>query len=472
MEVDLVSKDGRTIPALFSASVFGDREDRVGGMIITAKDITERKGMEEALRRAHDELEQHVRERTAELHRAYESLQRQMLERSDLENQLRQSQKMEAVGRLAGGVAHDFNNQLAVIRGYVEMILDDVPDGTRLHTQLSQIEEAVRRSADLTEQLLLFTSKQPVNIRPVDLNACLMDLEGMLRPLLGEDIVVQMDLADDLWAAKADPGNISQVVTNLAVNARDAMPEGGTLTFTTLNVDIDDVYCRRVPEARPGSFVCVTVCDTGVGMDEAVRTRLFEPFFTTKGLGKGTGLGLSLVYGMVQAHEGWIVVESQPGQGSRFAIHLPSEGREAAAGRSDVEPGRRRGPQGRGERILLVEDEPALREMTHQFLAENGYLVRPCSTVGEATEIFRQEKVPFDLILSDVVLPDGRGTDLVFDFLGECPDLAAVLVTGYTDERGDWQRAREAGLSLLQKPVEMAVLLDYVQRALKTSSAR
>ncbi len=319
----------------------------------------------------------------AELHRAYESLQRQMLERSDLENQLRQSQKMEAVGRLAGGVAHDFNNQLAVIRGYVEMMLDDVPEGTRLQAQLTEIDEAVRRSADLTEQLLLFTSKQPVNIRPVDLNACLVDLEGMLRPLLGEDIVVQIDLADDLWTAKADPGNIDQVVTNLAVNARDAMPEGGTLTIVTHNADIDDAYCRRFPEGRPGPFVRLTVSDTGVGMDDAVRSRLFQPFFTTKGLGKGTGLGLSLVYGMVQAHEGWIAVYSEPGQGSRFTIHLPSEGREAATGMSGAELGRRRGPQGRGERILLVEDEPALREMTHQFLAENGYLVHPCSTAGE-----------------------------------------------------------------------------------------
>ena len=466
LEESLLSKDGRRIPVLFSASAFKDKGDRTAGVIITARDITERKQAEEALQSAYGELEQRVEERTAELQRINESLMREMTERRNLEDQLRQSQKMDAVGRLAGGVAHDFNNQLAVIRGYVEMSLEDYAEDSPIHQDLVQIEKAVRRSASLTDQLLMFSSNQPVNMETLDLNSEVGDLQKMLGRLLGAAVEVHLDLADDLWRVNADSGNIDQVITNLALNARDAMPEGGTIAIQTRNVEVDDAFCQQFSDARPGRFVRLNVSDTGTGMDEEVRSRLFEPFFTTKAPGKGTGLGLAVVYGIVQAHEGWITVESQPGRGSRFEIYLPALDREAEAAEGDLQPASSDQFRGEGERVLLVEDEPSLREVTRRTLVERGYVVQTAGTVAEATEAFRRGDPPFDLILCDVVLPDGRGPDLVFELLREQPGVAAILVTGYTDDRTDWERVDKAGLALLQKPVPMAVLLEQMRRAL------
>jgi PAS domain S-box-containing protein len=386
-------------------------------------------------------------------------------ERKRLEEQLRQSQKMEAVGQLAGGVAHDFNNQLGIIKGYVDLVLRATPEDSPVRHNLLQVRETVLRSARLIRQLLLFGRKQPMEMRPTDLNYQVRELQKMLRRLLGEDIEVELDLTEGLWTVNADPGNLDQVIINLSVNARDAMPGGGALRFRTRNEVIDEAHCRQRPEARAGRFVCLAVCDTGVGMDEEVKARLFEPFFTTKGPGRGTGLGLAVVYGIVQAHEGWIAVESRVGQGSRFEVYLPvlELGTEAEdTAERPLLPDRYRG---QGERVLLVEDEPMLRAVTEQALVENGYAVRACGTVAEAMEAFRREGG--DLILSDVVLPDGRGTDLVFQALRERPGLAALLVTGYTDERADWDRVREAGLTLLQKPFETADLLEQIYRALQ-----
>jgi PAS domain S-box-containing protein len=388
-------------------------------------------------------------------------------ERKRLEEQLRQSQKMEAVGQLAGGVAHDFNNQLGIIKGYVDLVLRATSEDSPVRHNLLQIRETVLRSTRLIRQLLLFSRKQPMEMRPTDLNYQVRELQKMLRRLLGEDIEVDLDLAEDLWTVNADPGNLDQMIINLSVNARDAMPEGGGLRFQTRNRSIDEACCRQHPEARTGRFVCLAVSDAGVGMDEEVRARLFEPFFTTKGPGRGTGLGLAVVYGIVQAHEGWITVESRPGQGSRFEIYLPVlelETEIADTGERPISLDRYRG---QGERVLLVEDEPMLRAVTGQALTENGYLVRACGTVAEATEALRRGEDRFDLILSDVVLPDGRGTDLVFQILSEQPELAALLMTGYADERADRDRVREAGLTLLLKPFETIDLLKQIREAIE-----
>ncbi|MDA0746838.1 MAG: ATP-binding protein [bacterium] len=426
-----------------------------------------------ALQRANDQLEVRVEERTRDLQTANAQLLAEITERQRTEavlrerdEQLRQSQKLEAIGRLAGGVAHDFNNQLAIIRGYVDMTLDDLGEASREYHNLSQISKAVQRSASLTDQLLMFSSRQPVNMRPLDLNRNVKDLQKMLGRLLGEDIEVEMELEESIWAVSADSGNIDQVITNLSVNARDAMPEGGTLKIRTHNQLADEVFCRKYAEARPGRFICLSVQDAGVGMTDEVQARLFEPFFTTKGPGKGTGLGLSVVYGIVQAHAGWVAVESKLGQGSCLSMFLPVVEQEVAPEEvptSAVPLGRFKG---HGERVLVVEDEPALREMTAHALADQGYIVQSCSTVMEATDVFRREIDSFDLVLSDVGLPDGRGTDMVFDFLQKKPGLAAILVTGYTDERAEWDRARDAGLLLLQKPVPMSTLLKHVQQVL------
>ena len=388
-------------------------------------------------------------------------------ERKRLEEQLRQSQKMEAVGQLAGGIAHDFNNQLGIIKGYVDLMLRPLSEDSPLRHNLLQVRETVLRSARLIRQLLLFSRKQPMEMRPTDLNHQVRELQKMLRRLLGEDVEVELVLTEGLWTVNADPGNLDQVIINLSVNARDAMPEGGGLKFQTRNEVIDEVCCPQHSEARTGRFICLAVSDTGLGMDEEIKARLFEPFFTTKGPGRGTGLGLAVVYGIVQAHEGWITVESRPGQGSRFEIYLPVlelETEIADTGERPISLDRYRG---QGERVLLVEDEPMLRAVTGQALTENGYLVRACGTVAEATEALRRGEDRFDLILSDVVLPDGRGTDLVFQVLGEQPELAALLMTGYTDERADRDRVREAGLTLLLKPFETIDLLKQIHEAIK-----
>ena len=468
VEGALRAKEGREVPVLLNVSAFRDREGKVGGLIATARDIGDRKQMEEALRAARDELEHRVRQRTSELYGINESLQREVEERRNLEEQLRQSQKMEAIGTLAGGVAHDFNNQLAIIRGYVDMVMDELPEDSRVQRNLTEVSKAVQRSASLTEQLLVFSSKQPTNMRSVDLNHLLSDLRKMLDRLLREDISVETEFSEDLWTVRADTGNINQIITNLSVNARDAMPSGGTLHIATRNVVIDDIYCRQFREASPGRFVCLTVSDTGIGMDAQVRSRLFEPFFTTKGPGKGTGLGLSVVYGIVQAHEGWITVHSRPGEGSRFEIYLRATESGIRPSREEEGSGRLAQYRGEGERILLVEDEPALRDMTGQVLRELNYKVHACGTVSDAWSAFRETGGSFDIVLSDVVLPDGRGTDLVLQLAKEQPSLGALLVTGYTDDASEWERVREAGLTLLQKPVRTPELLAEIRRALES----
>ena len=266
--------------------------------------------------------------------RLFTGIIRDITERRHLEAQLLQAQKMESIGQLAGGMAHDFNNQLGIILFDLELLLaSPLPADAPLRDDLNKIRKVVVRSADLTRQLLLFSRRQPMSMQSISLNHQVEDLQRMLERLLGEPITVDLDLDRELWVVSADTSNMAQVVTNLAINARDAMPQGGVLRMETKNIMVDQAYCRKFPQARPGPFVRLAVSDTGEGMDEGTRAHLFEPFFTTKEAGKGTGLGLAVVYGIVQAHEGWISVESQPDQGTRFEIYLPAlvTGTEKAA---------------------------------------------------------------------------------------------------------------------------------------------
>ena len=392
-----------------------------------------------------------------ETQQAYEELRR-------TQQQLLQAQKMEAIGQLAAGVAHDFNNQLTAIQGYAELMLLAVPEDSPLRRYIHQLCQATSRAASLTRQLLLFSRREPMNMVPVDLNYQIRELQKMLGRLIGEDIEIELALADDLWTVKADPGNIDQVITNLVVNARDAMPRGGLLRIGTENVIIDEAYCRHNPEARSGQYVCLTVADTGVGMDQRTMARIFEPFFTTKEVGKGTGLGLSVVYGIVKAHDGWITVESQPGQGSQFRVYLPAVTHEAKIEAAEERISIPDHYRGHGERILLVEDASDVREITESILRESNYTVYACGTVAEAIEIFQRERP--DLVLSDVVLPDGRGVDLVCHLKEREPALSVMLMSGYTDDRSEWERIRERKLPFLRKPYKIGDLLKIIHDVL------
>jgi len=355
-----------------------------------------------------------------------------------LEAQFRHSQKLESIGQLAAGVAHDFNNILTVIIGYADSILEDHHHNEELNRPLKQISDAAKRAATLTRQLLLFGRKQVIRPRIIDLNGLLHNLSNMLGRMLGEDISLQSECEEAVPAIEADAGMIEQIVMNLAVNARDAMLENGSsraksLLIKTGLVLIDEEYVRHHVDAREGEFVCLTVTDTGCGMDDATMGRIFEPFFSTKEFGKGTGLGLATVFGIVKQHHGWIEVESRRGSGTTFRVFLPVAKVEVVE--AEPETGDRGMPTGRNETILLVEDEEDVRELVTTILQTLNYQVVVAQSGNEALELWSQYNGEFDLLLSDVVMPGGmNGRELAQQFRSRKPDLQVILSSGYSPE--------------------------------------
>ena len=380
----------------------------------------------------------------------------------ETQDQLLQAQKMEAVGRLAGGVAHDFNNLLTAISGYAELLSCDTSLSESVHSDIGQIRKAAEQAASLTRQLLAFSRRQPLQPIVIDLNRIVVDTDAMLRRLIGEDIELVTTLDDASCQTKADPGQLEQVMINLAVNARDAMPEGGKLTISTGNVTLDSKACATIHDARPGEFVCLSIEDTGSGIERDIIDQIFEPFFSTKGPTKGTGLGLAVVYGIIRQHGGWINVYSEPNQGTAFKVYLPSvescrdEADESAA------TDERAAVRGGGQRILLVEDEEAVRELASRALRENGYVVFEAGAYGEALEVFEREGGRFDLVFSDVVLPDKSGIKLIDKLLSRRPDLQVLVSSGYTDQKSQWPVIQEKGFRFLQKPYSLVDLLGTV----------
>ena len=389
---------------------------------------------------------------------------RDITRRKQLEEQLLQAQKMESVGQLAGGVAHDFNNQLGIILFDVDMLLA-ATDDEATRGDLQKIRKTVLRAADLTRQLLVFSRRQRMEPQILDLNQHLVELRKMMTRLLGEDVDIRLELTDDPCTIEADPGNLDQVLINLCVNARDAMPEGGILRISTDSVLVDETYIREHSCGVPGHYCRLTVTDEGHGMEESVRARIFEPFFTTKDTGKGTGLGLSVVYGIIETHKGWITVDSKPDLGTRFQIFLPALG-DAPDADPDRHPAASTA-QGRGEAILLIEDDSELRQRLVRILTTSGYRVSECADLAGARRVFGQGA--FDLVLSDVVLPDGRGPDFCLDLLDTHPELHVIFLTGYSDGRGNSDRMEQSGCPVLRKPVGVAELLEQVRRTLDGS---
>jgi two-component system, cell cycle sensor histidine kinase and response regulator CckA len=350
-------------------------------------------------------------------------------ERRGLEQQLRQSQKMEAIGRLSGGIAHDFNNLLGVIIGYSELVEEQLPVGDPLRARTVEIKKAGHRAAALTRQLLAFSRQQVLEPRILNLNAVVVDVEKMLKRLIGEDIALVTGLEADLGSVKADPGQIEQVIVNLAVNARDAMPDGGTLTIETADVELDEVYARAHSPSISGAFVMLAVTDTGTGMDAETQARIFEPFFTTKELGKGTGLGLATVYGVVKQSDGHIWVYSEPGKGTTFKIYLP---RVFAQAEKDVQRSAPSKIAGGTETILLVEDEEALRTLTRDLLLECKYRVIEARDGVHALELAAKCTGRIHLLLTDVVMPKLGGPALAERLLQKHPDMKVLYMSGYT----------------------------------------
>jgi signal transduction histidine kinase len=388
-------------------------------------------------------------------------------ERKSLEEQLRQAHKMEAVGRLAGGVAHDFNNMLGVILGYTEMMSGALPpDEQRLQGYCEEVHKAGQRASTLTRQLLAFSRRQVLQPKVVALNAVVQESEGMLRRLIGEDIEVLIDLAPDLWLVKVDAGQMNQILLNLAANARDAMPGGGRLALRTGNVTLDESYQRLHRVVAPGEYVLLSVSDTGVGMDDQTRLHIFEPFFTTKEPGKGTGLGLATVYGIVKQSGGFIWVYSEPGHGTTFKIYLPRTLEDASP--AVVLAARPRMATG-NETILLVEDEEAMRAMIRQLLEQGGYRVLEANNGRLALELAQQYAGPIHLLISDVVMPEMGGPQLAEHMAQLRPQTRVLFLSGYAD-RAFEHLGIAPGAALLEKPFNGGGLLQKVREILGGSA--
>jgi signal transduction histidine kinase len=380
------------------------------------------------------------------------------------EAQLRQSQKMEAVGRLAGGVAHDFNNLLTVIRGYSELLLARLEAEDPMRKDLEEVKKAADRASGLTRQLLAFSRRQFIAPKVIDLNAVIANMDGMLRRLLGEDIVeLCTELNSQVGSIRADSGQVEQVIMNLAVNARDAMPKGGRLTIETRNVTISNPTRQQPTVVKPGSYVLLAVRDTGHGMDEETQSHLFEPFFTTKEKGKGTGLGLSTVYGIVKQNGGSIVVESKPGQGATFKIYFPlvEQGVPGTAGVSDVAE-----PEHGRETILLVEDEPAVRGLVHETLRLHGYTVLEARHGIEALMTGAKYQGPIHLLLTDVVMPQMSGPEVAEKIQVVRPGIKVLYMSGYPDHPIFEQGGISRDTSFLSKPFAPNVLAKKVRDVL------
>jgi len=420
-----VTKDGRHLNVSISVSPLRDANDAIVGASVIARDITAQK-------------------RT--------------------EGQLRQAQKMEAIGRLAGGVAHDFNNILGIINACTEFLRDRIDPAAEPSLYVENIKKASERGRALTKQLLAFSRTSAVQPLILDLNERLRDISKLLRPLLGDDVEILVVPRSASAVVEADPGQLDQIVVNLAVNARDAMPHGGKFILETGAVSFDEAFAEQDQAMRPGKYVLLAVSDTGHGMDEATMSRIFEPFFTTKGMGKGTGLGLATVYGIVKQSAGHILVYSEPGHGTTFKIYLPSADHKIGLGsKTEVETV---GPKRQGTTILLVEDDEIMRSLTRQLLQEHGYTVVEADDGKSALEWAESHPQPVDLLLTDVVMKRMSGPELVERLHTSRPALKIVYMSGYTGELIAEREMLQRGITLLEKPFSRTALLNTIHSTL------
>ncbi|MFA6010671.1 MAG: PAS domain-containing protein [Desulfobacteraceae bacterium] len=398
-------------------------------------------------------------------------------ERKKLENQLQQAQKMEAVGRLAGGVAHDFNNMLGVILGNVDMAMEAIESGESPLTELSEINKAAEHSVELTRQLLAFARRQTIAPEVLDLNSAVKGMLTMLRRLIGENIDLAWHPCPGIWPVKVDPAQVNQLLANLCVNARDAIENIGCLTIETGNTTFDDCYCSFHEGFVPGDYVLIAVSDNGFGMTKETLNQIFEPFFTTKGMGKGTGLGLATIYGAVKQNKGFINVYSEPGMGTTFKIYFPRHGTAAADSKKiDISS---KIPSGRGETILLVEDEPTLLKLATKILSAYGYNVLHTNSPSEAIRMAEELPRSIDLLISDVVMPEMNCKDLSDQIKAFRPDIPCLFMSGYTANVIAHHGVLDEGVQFIQKPfskkelaVKVRAVIDRQRETLNYEQAR
>jgi PAS domain S-box-containing protein len=390
---------------------------------------------------------------------------RDVTDRKRLEEQLRQAQKMEAVGRLAGGVAHDFNNVLTAIFGYADLLTEEFPAGSPARQDLEEIRKAATRASALTRQLLAFSRQQVLAPVVLSVNDLVEDVDKMLRRLLGEDVELRVTLARDAGNARADPGQLQQVIMNLVVNARDAMPTGGKLLIETADAELTEQYAELHQQVIPGPYVMLAVSDTGVGMDAQTKARIFEPFFTTKEKGKGTGLGLSTVYGIVKQSGGYIWVYSESGHGTTFKVYLP----RVDAPAEPQAPPRETATLSGTETILLAEDDEMLRPLTKGLLAKFGYTVLDAESAEQALAVAGAHQGPIHLLVADVVMPGASGRELARRLAQSRPETRVLYVSGYTDDAIVHHGMLEPGLKFLQKPFTPAALARKVREVLDST---
>jgi PAS domain S-box-containing protein len=420
-----LTKDGRQLNVSISVSPLRDATDKIVGASVIARDITAQKRSE---------------------------------------GQLRQAQKMEAIGRLAGGVAHDFNNILGIINACTEFLRDRIDPNAEPSLYVENIKKASDRGRALTKQLLSFSKTSAIQPRVLDLNERLRDISKLLRPLLGDDVEILIVPKSPSAVIEADPGQLDQIVVNLAVNARDAMPRGGKFILETGSVKLDEDFADQHQAMAAGKYILLTVSDTGTGMDETTISRIFEPFFTTKEIGKGTGLGLATVYGIVKQSAGHILVYSEPGHGTTFKIYLPSAEHKIGIGSgTEVETV---SPKRRAATILLVEDDEIMRSLTRQLLQEHGYTVVEADDGKSALEWAESHPVPVDLLLTDVVMRRMSGPELVGRLHASRPDLKIVYMSGYTGELIAEREMLKRGITLLEKPFTRTALLNTIHASL------
>jgi signal transduction histidine kinase/CheY-like chemotaxis protein len=398
-----------------------------------------------------------------------ERVRSDVTKRASLEDQLRQSQKLEAIGRLAGGIAHDFNNILTAIMGYGALLQAGFDERDPRRQEVEEIKKAVRRASSLIQQLLAFSRRQVLQLRVLDLNAVVMNIQQLLQRLIGEDIELVIRPTPALGRVKADPGQIEQVLMNLALNARDAMPQGGKLTIETVNVTIDETFARRYLVSQPGPYVMLSVSDTGMGMDEDTQAHIFEPFFTTKEQGKGTGLGLATVYGIVKQSGGSIFVYSEPDKGAICKIYLPRVEEPLTpldVGKAVIEP-----PRGT-ETILLVEDEESVRELVRKVLQRNGYTILQAANGEEAVEICQKHDGEIHLLVTDVVMPRMSGREVAETLMVSRPKMKVLYMSGYTDDAIVRHGVLDSMTAFLQKPFTPETLARRVRDVLDSDHER